>query len=68
MGQTVDYYTKYEEITGETIENRIKVMDVETVVKLMKAKVGGFGGRIFIISNGIADLFQSVQGFIKEGF
>ena len=43
MGKTVDYYTKYEEITGETIENRIKVMDIETVVKLMKAKVGRFG-------------------------
>ena len=40
LGDTGDYYTRYENITGETIENRIEVMDLELWYRLMMATVG----------------------------
>ena len=39
LGHTSDYYTKYEDITGELIAERIEVMDFESLIALMEAKV-----------------------------
>ena len=39
LGHTSDYYTKYEDITGELIGERIEVMDFESLIALMEAKV-----------------------------
>ena len=42
LGNTQDYFSKYEDIIGETIKNRIQVMDLESILALMTAKVGLF--------------------------